>query len=308
MNLNQPEARERDDLPRSRFGLVVLRVCLVQLLWSRTTAARPRGLALARERGWLLTWDADHGLHLFNRSGEPQARWQSADALTAACCADDGGGFAAVGARGQVWMLAPDLTPRWERMIPKRGTAVALDPFGQYVAAADGRGGLTLFDRQGRARWHADNARPLEHLAFIPERPALAAAADFGLIACYSVSGTLLWRDAPVAHTGGLAVSGDGAIIAAACFSDGLCCYSLDGPKRRSLANAGPCRLVAASYDGDVFLTADLEHRLHIHDAAGAERGECPLECPPTGLALSALGDEAFVALADGRLLLLRTT
>ncbi len=58
-------------------------------------------------------------------------------------------------------------------------------PFGQYLAAADGRGGLTLYDHNGRLRWHAPNARPLQHLAFIPERPALAAAADFGLVACY---------------------------------------------------------------------------------------------------------------------------
>ena len=100
-------------------------------------------------------------------------------------------------------MLAPDLAPRWERTLPQRGMAVALDPFGQYLAAADGRGGLTLYDHNGKARWNAPNARPLQHLAFIPERPALAAAADFGLVACYGVAGNVLWRDAPVAHTGG---------------------------------------------------------------------------------------------------------
>ena len=49
----------------------------MQVLWSRKIAAPPRGLALARERGWLLVWDAEHGLHLFNRSGEPQARVQT---------------------------------------------------------------------------------------------------------------------------------------------------------------------------------------------------------------------------------------
>ncbi len=143
----------------------------MQVRWSRKLAAPPRGLALARERGWLLVWDSEHNLHLFNRSGDVQARWQAADALADACCADDGGGFAAVGAGGQVWMLAPDLTPRWERLLPQSGTAVALDPFGQYLAAADGRGGLTLFDRTGRTRWNAANARPLQHLAFIPSAP-----------------------------------------------------------------------------------------------------------------------------------------
>jgi hypothetical protein len=279
----------------------------VQVVWSRKLGAPPRGLALARERGWLLVWDSEHGLHLFNRSGEAQAHFQTADAVTAAGCADDGGSFAAVGAQGQVWMLAPDLTPRWERTLPQRGTAVALDAFGQYLAAADGRGELTLYDRSGRQRWHVANARPLHHLAFIPERPALAAAADFGLVACYGITGDVLWRESPVAHTGSLAVSGDGAVIALACFSDGLCCYSLEGAKRRCLDGAAPCRLAAASYDGDLFLTADLNHRLQLRDALGGLRGEWPLDGTPTGLALAAMGDEAYFTLADGRVLMLRT-
>ena len=279
----------------------------MQLLWSRKLAAPPCGLALARERGALLVWDADNNLHLLNRSGETQARRQTAGAVAAACCADDGGSYAAVGAEGHVWMLAPDLTPRWERTLPARGTAVALDPFGQYLAAADGRGGLTLFDQGGRTRWSAANPRPLHHIAFIPERPALTAAADFGLVVCYGLAGNGLWRDAPVAHTGSLAVSGDGSVIVLACFSDGLCGYSLEGPKRRRLAAAGPCRLAAASYDGDLFLTADLDNRLFLRDVGGAVRGEWPADGAPAALALAALGDEAYVAMADGRVQMLRT-
>jgi len=279
----------------------------VQPLWSRKVAAPPRGLSLARERGCLLVWEADHGLHLFNRAGEPQASVRTADAVIDACCADDGETFAAVGAGGQVWLLAPDLTPRWERTAPPRGTAVALDPFGQYLAAADGDGGLSLFDRNGRMHWRIANARPLRQLAFIPERPALAATADFGLTACFDLSGKVLWRDGPMAHVGSLAVSGDGATIALACFSDGLHCYSLDGPKRRCLEGAGPCRLAAVSYDGDAFLTADLGQRLHLRDAAGRERGDWTLEAVPVGLALGATGEDAVVVLADGRILAWRT-
>jgi hypothetical protein len=266
----------------------------------------PRGLALARERGWLLAWDADRSLHLFNRAGDVQARAQAPDALTDACCADDGAGFAAVGARGQVWSLAPDLTPRWERAVPVRGTAVALDPFGLHVAAADGAGGLSLFGHAGRPRWRVADARPLRRLAFVPERPALIAAADFGLVAAFDASGRVLWRDAPVAHAGSLAVGGDGAVIAFACFSDGLCCYSLDGPGRRRIDAAGQCRLTAASYDGDRFLTADLGRRLRLLDGAGGRLGEWEAESPPAAVALDALGGEAFAGLADGRILMLR--
>src|ERR1700756_1661001 len=45
-----------------------------RLLWSVTTAARPLGLALAREKGTLLAWDDHHWLYLLNRKGERQGR------------------------------------------------------------------------------------------------------------------------------------------------------------------------------------------------------------------------------------------
>jgi WD40 repeat protein len=283
----------------------------VQLLWSRKIAAPPRGLALARERGWLLVWDADRGLHLFNRSGTLQAHAQTPAPLVHACCADDGESYAAVGAGGQVWLLAPDLTPRWERTISRRGTAVALDPFGQYLAAADGDGGLSLWDCRGQSRWRVSHPRPMHHLAFVPERPALAASADFGLATCLDLSGNSLWRDGPVAHVGSLTVSGDGAVIALACFSDGLQCYSLAGTKRPCSVNAGACRLAAVSYDGNAFLTDDLSgagatlSQLHLWDAGGSH-GTNALESAPVGLALGATGEEAAVALADGHVLALR--
>lgn len=279
----------------------------MQLLWSRKIAAPPRGLALARERGWLLVWDADRGLHLFDRSGNLQAHVQTPAPLVHACCADDGQSFAAVGAGGQVWLLAPDLTPRWERSVPQRGAAVALDPFGHYLAAADGEGGLCLFDRKGRSRWRVSHARPLHHVAFVPERPALAASADFGLVTCLDLTGNGLWRDGPLAHVGTLTVSGDGTVIALACFSDGLHSYSLAGPKRRGLGDAGACRLAAVSYDGQALLTDDLEQHLRLWDAVGSVHTAHALDGKPAGLALGATGEEAAVALADGRVLALRT-
>jgi hypothetical protein len=266
------------------------------------------GLASARERGWLLAWDAAGGLHLFNRSGERQAWAQAPAPLAAAGCADDGSALAAVGTGGQVWLLAPDLTPRWERLAPAGCTAAAIDPYGQYVAAADSGGGLTVFDRGGRPRWRVRGARPLKHVTFVPEKPALAASADFGLTAAFDFAGRLLWRDAPLAHVGSLAVSGDGAVIALACFSEGVTCYSVGRPSRRPWPGGDPCRLAALSYDGDAVLTAGLDGRLRLRDAAGAIRAEAELEGAAVGLALGPLAGYAAVALAEGKVLCLATS
>src|SRR5262245_47055757 len=114
-----------------------------RVLWSAPVGAPLRGLALARERGCVVAWDAGRNVHLFNRAGERQARRQLPAAVVAACAADDGSAYAAVGAEGQVWRLAPDLAPRWERAAAPSGVAAALDPFGDHLAVADSGGGLS---------------------------------------------------------------------------------------------------------------------------------------------------------------------
>ena len=213
----------------------------VQPLWTHTHSKAWRGLAQTRERGLTLAWDAEHTIHLFNRRGQVQAQWPFPGELIDAACADDGGSFAAVGAQGEVWFLAPDLTIRWERRVSTGTAAVALEAFGRYVAVSDDSGTLHLFDRAGRTVWQALNPRPLHHLAFVPEQPRLVVSADFGLVACYDSAGRCLWRDGLVAHVGSLAVSGDGSSLALACFSEGLCCYRNNDPKtRRFLPNTAP--------------------------------------------------------------------
>src|SRR5262249_37260907 len=138
----------------------------------------------------------------------------------------------------------------------------------------DMMGGLHLFDRQGKAVWKVTTPRPLRYLAFIPEKPMLAASADFGLVACFDAAGKPLWRDGLVAHVGSLAVSGDGAVIALACFTEGLCCYAVDRGQPQRIAQAAPCNLAAISYTGDVMLTAGLNDQAALRDREGAVREE----------------------------------
>jgi hypothetical protein len=278
----------------------------VRLLWSQTTSASLCGLSLARERGWVLAWDAQHWLYLFNQAGQRQAQRPAPTALSAACCADDGSCYAATGVDGPVWLLAPDLTPRWERSV-SRPVALALDPFGQYLAVAAGDGTLHVFDRTGRSRWQTANPRPLRHLAFVPERPVLVGSADFGLVACFDATGRCLWRDGLVAHVGSLATTGDGSMVALACFTEGLCCYALEPRRQWLVPQAAPCRLAAVSYSGDQLLTAGLDPRLFLRERAGAVRGEFTLDRSPVALALGALGEIAFAALPDGKIVALET-
>src|SRR5439155_1274703 len=78
-------------------------------LWSQAITVVPRGLALVREKGWLLAWDDQNWLYLLNRNGERQGQLRTTGSLTTACASEDGSAFAAGGGQGQIWWLAPDL-------------------------------------------------------------------------------------------------------------------------------------------------------------------------------------------------------
>jgi hypothetical protein len=274
---------------------------LFKTLWSLATGAPACGVALARESGHLLAWDENHWLYLLNARGERQGQSRPLGALSAACIADDGSALATAGPRGEVARLAPDLTARWQRSLRHPAVAVALDPFARLLAVSDAKGGLFVFDRDGRRVWEGQQARPLHHLAFVPEAPLLLGAADFGLVICLdALGGQLVWRDGLPVHCGGLATSGDGERVVLACFSDGLRRYGRGGAGKGHVTTKEPCRLAALTFDGRQALVAGQANRLLRIDLHGKVSGIHLLERPAVALALSALGDRAVVALADG--------
>jgi hypothetical protein len=274
----------------------------VRLVWSRSLPAAPLGLGLAREAGTLLLWDVDHHLGRYDRQGQGELRQRAPGSLVAAALSDDGLTVAAAGKRGQAWLLNVDLVPVWERSVPRRPVALALDALGRRLAVADEGGGLHVFDRAGQVVWRAAAARPLAYLAFVPEAPALVGSADFGLVCAFDRAGRCLWRDGLVAHVGSLAVSADGGRVVLACFTDGLCCYALTQPRQARLPRAAPSRLAAIDYKGELLLTAGLGNELALRGGDGEVRAVLAMPSSPVAVAVEALGDSAVAALAGGML------
>ncbi len=275
----------------------------MHLLWSQTIPAPLRGLSLARERETVLAWNSSHELYVFNHAGVMQAQRPAPVPLAAAGCAEDGSGYAIGGStEPMVAWLAPDLAPRWQRALPQRVTALAVEPLGRLIAVADAGSTLHLFDRRGRTVWHATTPRPLLHLAFAPEKPLLLGAADFGLVLGFGASGECLWRDGLVAHVGSLAVAGDGAALLA-CFGDGLYRYGPDGPPQERIALDTACPHAALSYAGDCLLTTDRANRACLRDNKGVALHSLRLENAATAVALGALGDYAVIGLSNGAIL-----
>jgi hypothetical protein len=241
-----------------------------------------------------------------DRSGTRHAQLRAPRDLSALDCSDEGASFVVGGKEGDLWWLAPDLMPRWQRTLGKRVDAVAVDPLGQRVAAADAGGNVSLFTRKGRPLWQVQSPRPLRFLAFVPEAPFLIGSADFGLVALFDARGHMVWRDGLVAHVGSLGTSGDGSVIVLACFTDGLNRYSIKNarPKRQPLPEA--CRLAALSYDGQTTLTAGLTSTIALLDRKARVVGDHKMDAPATVLAMSALADRCVLGTAVGLVQCLR--
>lgn len=274
----------------------------MRVIWTHPLPAPPVGLSLAYEGGSLLLWDAEPALARYGPLGQRDLRQRAHPDCLAATLSDDGRTVAAVGKKGQVWLLTADLVPIWERTLPRRPAALALDHLGGRLAVADDAGGLHLFDRAGKVRWQVTAPRPLVRLAFVPEVGALVGTAELGLVCAFDGAGRIAWRDGLAAHIADLAVSGDGGRIVLACFTGGLCTYALGKPGRDLTADAGPAKLAALSYPGDVLVTADLERTLSLRRPGTKIAATLALPSAPVALAVEALGEGAVCALANGQL------
>ncbi len=268
--------------------------------WTYDLRQPCRGLSLAREKRRLLVWDAQPWLYLLDHAGALQAQRRLSFTVTAACAADDGSAYAVVGEHGEVHWLAPDLMPRWERVVPERALAAALDSHGQYLLVSEQRGRVHCFDRLGRKIGHIISPRPLYHLAFVPEASLIVGCSDFGLIGCFDLAGQWCWRHGPVSHLGGLAVGTQFAVTA--CYTHGLHFFGLDASCLPPPVT-WPCRQVSLSFDGQLALIAWLDRQLHLVSPSGQKLLTVPVDDTVVALSLHALGDSAVVALAEGRIL-----
>jgi len=272
-------------------------------MWSQTLQAAPRGLVLAREKGWLLAWDEARWLYLLHPGGRLEGQTRQGVTIAAACCADDGSALAVVGSDGEVFWLAPDLTVRWQHQLAARPVAAALDSFGQYLAVADAAGTLHVLDHLGRVVTTAEGPLAFHHLAFVPAAPVLMASAELGLIACLDLAGKTTWRDSLVIHVGGLAVTSGGEQILLACFTEGLHRYTVGGRRLKAISTVEPWQRVAVSADGRHILAAGLSRRAYLLDDHGRTRRTLHLDHPPSAIALDPLGRAAYATLPDRRLL-----
>jgi hypothetical protein len=266
-------------------------------VWTTPLDESPLGLLHQREAGGLVVWGERGGLTALSRRGTVQARTRFPEPPRVAV-ADDGSAVVAATADQLSW-LAPEQQARWQRSIPSPATAVALDPFGRFLAVADGQSRLEILDRDGRRVLTAECPRPFRHLVFVPAAPALIAAADFGLLARLELpSGEWAWRASVVAHVGGLAVADSGEPVVLACYSAGLRRFSAAGKPVPTPDLPG--QSVAVTFDGRLTVVLGPDDTLTGLNPLAEVVFAGTVDEPVRAMALAALGDTAFVATVGG--------
>lgn len=277
-------------------------------LWTYALPAPPLGLALARETGVCLVWDRHSWIFLLNQRGQLQAQVRFPQSVAAAALADTGAAACVLGSDGLVHWFGRDLALRREDRLPSgRGTALALDPFGHTLAAADDQASIHIW-RDSSPPVTGVTFKTLLHLAIVPAQALVVGSADFGLVAGIDLDGGMQWRDTPLANVGDLSVDGAGDSILLASFSEGIQRWGKDGKKKERLQTPGPCRLLAQSYDGQRILAADMDRTFWLMNGQGESLAEGRGEATIVDLNLASLGDRAWFADAGGEVRCFRIT
>lgn len=269
--------------------------------WSSKPTGPVVGFAVARESGHVLIAGADNWLNVLDRRGREQSKARWMEPVIAVAAADDGRTFAVADRAGSVRAASPDLRAGPPIALARAPTAVAAAPNGGAFAVADLGGQVTLISPSGDTGATLTAARPARSLAFVAESPRLAVAADFGLVAVADLAKPAwAWTDAPVVHTGNVAVSGDGSLTVLPCFSEGLRRYTANGRALPLVPTPESCRLAAVNYDGNAVLIAGAERTIYLLASDGTVRHRFDFTRTIAAVALMPLGDAAVVALADG--------
>lgn len=266
--------------------------------WTVLTEAPLKGLSLAREAGTIFAWDENDQLYLLNLDGEHRSVSQAPGKVVAGAVSDDGSRIALLGEKSALWLLDADLGVVADRPAPPEPLAVAIDPHGRYLLVSSRVCVNQFYTRHGRPAGRFETLQPLAHLAFVPARPFLLAAASYGMILGIELSpesggkldGEIVWQERGVANVGRLTTTGDGSLVLASCFTHGIQRYDFHGANEGAYHLGGTAAHAVPDFAGRMIGVATFEGELSVINSAGNVRWKSGLARPAIALETDPLG------------------
>lgn len=262
------------------------------------------GMDLAAESGVLLVATSIGQLMLLSSSGDPIGMELGFEGVEQLAFADSGQFAAVVKDHSQVVFLSGRLKSLWSARITGAVTAIATAPWGSHLAVATDASSVHIVDADRNELCRIETGRPVDFLAFLQQRAALIAAAEFGNMYCFDLAGDELWHEQMSHNAGDLSVSADGSRLLMAAFNHGVQLFNGRGRNLGVFRVDGiPCRASLAA-NLSRFAVITLENRLMWLNLDGNVLWDADLsDDPPLLVRTGPLGDRVFVATSGGRIL-----
>ncbi len=187
----------------------------------------------------------------------------------------------------------------WTIELPFDCSALAMDPYGQYILAASVDGGFVLLDARGKRLQTVETIRPLAFAEFLVTEPVVLAAAEHGLIGAYDVKGTILWQEAIWSSVSDLTLIQQEGLTCLAAQNHGIQVFNGKGRSISSLVLEGTVNRLAASYSGNQIMAATVENHVYRIDTSGELLWAAEADSTISGLLSHPLGRAAVLVRPD---------
>lgn len=261
--------------------------------WTQEMNSPLTAFAYARESGEVFCADQSGTLWRFNSCGEVVAVQKLAEAPRAIAWSDDGRQGVALFNQHHVSWINDALEVRETLQIPDSTVAVAIDPYGEYVAVSVSEGSTLLFDGPRAPIQTLACPRPLTKLQFLTLVPELVGIADSGLIARFDLRGRQRWQINTFGSIGDCAIDSGGEALFVASYALGLQRFDEDGENEGTYQLSGTVvkvactheftRIAAATQEGKLFWLAESGETLW---SGKASKPITWLACEPFGTGL----------------------
>lgn len=261
--------------------------------WTHESNSPLTAFAYARESGEVFCAEKSGELWRFSPAGEISAVQKLGQAPRAIAWSDDGARGVGLFGENHLSWLNSSLEIRETLELPDAAIAVAMDPYGEYVAISTSDGSILIFDGPRQPLQRIDTLRPLTKLIFLTLKPELIGIADSGLICRFDLRGKQLWQINTFGSIGDCAADGKGEALFVASYALGLQLFDADGENEGTYQLSGTVVKVSCPHEPNRIAVATQEGKLlwvsEMGEVLWTGRGASPITwmaCEPfaTGL------------------------